>query len=301
MAVGPPTTPNATPGRSSASRRLSWSGRTAPTITSFRCAAGTGAISAVYDCSVPPTPPPALESGCQGPHDRLVVDPERPHRGRASPSGCGPGSTRRCSGHWPTPRQVVIVGHFDDALSEACAASTRESCRDVFVVEDVLRGASPLRSGVRRLVGDAGRRPSSAARGPGRSIPRSGEFLPRDASASAVTVQRSERSNTTRSAGAPSTSPTEPLRRDRPPEDRGRARGQRRDRPRQRQVARVDGREHEAQRRLDAADPVRGQRRTRPPCRPRCGARGRWRSRRPCRRPGRRGRPGRPPASGAAG
>jgi hypothetical protein len=31
---------------------------------------------AVYDCLVPPSPPPALESGCHGPHDRLVADPE---------------------------------------------------------------------------------------------------------------------------------------------------------------------------------------------------------------------------------
>ena len=42
-------------------------------------------------------------------------------------------------------------------------------------------------------------------------------FLPRDARASAATVQRSERSKTTRSAGAPSTRPTEPARRDRSP------------------------------------------------------------------------------------
>ena len=36
------------------------------------------------------------------------------------------------------PSEVVIVGHFHDTLSEACAASTQDSCRDVFVIEEVL-------------------------------------------------------------------------------------------------------------------------------------------------------------------
>jgi hypothetical protein len=91
---------------------------------------------AVYDCSVPPSPPPALESGCQGPHDRFVADPE-------DLTGAGfmvwlrPG-VETAMLRYGEPSEVVIVGHFDDTLSEACAASTRESCRDVFVIEEVL-------------------------------------------------------------------------------------------------------------------------------------------------------------------
>jgi hypothetical protein len=91
---------------------------------------------AVYDCFVPPSPPPLLESGCNGPSDRLVADPEKV---------TGPGFLvwLRPGVEIPPiplgdPGEVVIVGHFADTLAEACAASTRGSCRDVFVIEEVL-------------------------------------------------------------------------------------------------------------------------------------------------------------------
>ncbi len=96
---------------------------------------------AVYDCFVPPSPPPALKSGCNGPRDRLVADPE---------DLTGPGllvwlrpgieATPIRSGD---PSEVVVVGHFDDTLAEACAASTRDSCRNVFVIEEVLSAWAP--------------------------------------------------------------------------------------------------------------------------------------------------------------
>jgi len=39
--------------------------------------------------------------------------------------------------------EVVVIGHFDDTRAEACAASTRDSCRNVFVVEEVLPASAP--------------------------------------------------------------------------------------------------------------------------------------------------------------
>jgi hypothetical protein len=41
------------------------------------------------------------------------------------------------------PSEVVVVGHFDDTLAEACRTSTRDSCRDVFVAEEVLPASAP--------------------------------------------------------------------------------------------------------------------------------------------------------------
>jgi hypothetical protein len=90
----------------------------------------------VYDCSVPPSPPPALESGCQGPHDRFVADPDD-LTGAGFTVWLRPGVDRAML-RFGDPSQVVIVGHFADTLSEACAASTREMCRDIFVIEEVL-------------------------------------------------------------------------------------------------------------------------------------------------------------------
>jgi hypothetical protein len=90
---------------------------------------------AVYDCFVPPSPPPVLESGCNGPRDRLVAEP-------AKVTGPGFVVWLRPGVEPPIPLgdpgEVVIVGHFADTLAEACAASSRGSCRDVFVIEEVL-------------------------------------------------------------------------------------------------------------------------------------------------------------------
>ena len=75
-----------------------------------------------------------------------------------------------------------------------------------------------------------------------------------------MTVQVAPASTTTRSAGAPSTSPrAAPRRPGRAAEDPGRAGRERLDRPGQGQPARADGREEHPERRLDAADPVRGE------------------------------------------
>ena len=90
----------------------------------------------VYDCSVPSIPPPVLESGCQGPHDRFVADPYD-LAGAGFTVWLRPGVDTAML-RYDDPSEVVIVGHFDDTLSEACAASTRESCRDVFVIDEVL-------------------------------------------------------------------------------------------------------------------------------------------------------------------
>ena len=96
---------------------------------------------AVYDCFVPPSPPPVLESGCQGPRDRLLIDP-------AHPTGPGFSVWLRPGVATPAipladPGEVVMVGHFDDELAEDCAAATLGACRDVFVVEEVIRAAAP--------------------------------------------------------------------------------------------------------------------------------------------------------------
>jgi len=96
---------------------------------------------AIYDCFVPPTPPPVLEPGCHGPHDQLLVDP-------AYPTGPGfsvwlrPGVTPPAI-PLGDPGEVLMVGHFDDALAEGCGAATLGACRDAFVVEEVSPTSAP--------------------------------------------------------------------------------------------------------------------------------------------------------------
>ena len=96
---------------------------------------------AIYDCLVPPSPPPALESGCNGPRDRLVADPED-LTGPGFAVWLRPGAETSPIPHGD-PSEFVVIGHFDDTLAEACAASTRDSCRNVFVVDEVLPAATP--------------------------------------------------------------------------------------------------------------------------------------------------------------
>jgi hypothetical protein len=96
---------------------------------------------AVYDCIVPPSPPPALESGCHGPRDRLVADPED-LTGPWFVVWLRPG-VETPPIRYGDPSEVVVIGHFDDTLAEACGVSTRDSCRDVFVIEEVLPASAP--------------------------------------------------------------------------------------------------------------------------------------------------------------
>lgn len=76
-----------------------------------------------------------LEPSCLGPHDRLLADPSN-ERGRGITAWLRPGvdTSLLVSG---TPVDVVVIGHFDDSLAEACPAATRQACRDVLVVEKV--------------------------------------------------------------------------------------------------------------------------------------------------------------------
>ena len=119
-----------------------------------------------------------------------------------------------------------------------------------------------------------GRRPSSAGRGRPAPSRAAGVFLPRDgARPASPSSARSDRTRRGRRAHPRRGRPARP-RRDRAPEHRRRAGRQRLDRAKQRQPAGVDRGQQHAERRLDAADPVRRLRRTRPPCRPRCA--GAW-------------------------
>ena len=86
----------------------------------------------------------------------------------------------------------------------------------------------------------------------------SGEFLPRERSSAALTVHASDRSNTTRSAGEPTPSPGRPRRERAPRSVAGPTVSA--------AIARASGRwpastaaRSNAKRRLDPADPVRGQ------------------------------------------
>ena len=123
------------------------------------------------------------------------------------------------SGSSPSRSRRMRVVSGDLRRRHGCRASI--DCIPLPAIELNVRRPAPRRR--------SGRRRSVTRTRPASSIPSSGVFLPRDASPSAVTVQRSERSKTTRSAGAPSTSPTDPARRERAPRTRRRAGRQRLD------------------------------------------------------------------------
>ncbi len=73
-----------------------------------------------------PTPPPSPAWGPWPPQDVFSVVEFK------ADTRPGVGTSRIRYGD---PSEVVVVGHFDDTLAEACATSTRDSCRDVFVAE----------------------------------------------------------------------------------------------------------------------------------------------------------------------
>ncbi len=115
---------------------------------------------------------------------------------------------------------VVLVGHFDASGTDEMPIRVPRLQRAVHRGRDRLgrrvAGAAPIRARPRAPRRRSDRRPSSAGRDPGATSRAPASSCPWTTRASGETVHRSARSITTRSAGAPSTSPTDPLRRDRP-------------------------------------------------------------------------------------
>lgn len=92
----------------------------------------------IYYCFVPTEPPPPLESECNGPHDRLLADPDDPTGLSLTVWFSALANGDFASVPFDEPTEVVLVGHFDDPLAEACQPSSRTGCRDVLVVDRIL-------------------------------------------------------------------------------------------------------------------------------------------------------------------